>query len=418
MDAKRFLSHPIKLVLLAASLTLIGCNDDDALRDHDDHDHAESSGRLAFGRDDGANQLIVFDLEARNSTAIDLSNPPTAVYASPGMRYAVVPQAGAGQVNFVDGGVWLHDDHLHADDPSLLALTRFGTKPAHFQRHEDQAAMFYDGDATEAAKFELLTDASLETNTVVAAASLPVAVHGIAEPRDGFVLVSDYSAEEAALSAPRSAVKLYELHGDHFHDEGRFATPCLNLHGGASNEDHTAFGCSDGVLLIRQEGSTFTDQKVVVPVRISQVAGHHEVPYFVAFAGSADNDALYIVDPDTATATAFDWKAGATVTRRQHTFDTHGEHLLILDNTGTLHVFEAAATGLEAKGSAEIYTGDQPAARIATSASADHAYVTDPAGRAIAVVDLEAVEVIDHVDLDFAPVGIAWLGVAEEAHDH
>jgi len=111
-------------------------------------------------------------------------------------------------------------------------------------------------------------------------------------------------------------------------------------------------------------------------------------------------------------------EAGATVTRRQHTFDTHGEHLLILDNTGTLHVFEAAATGLEAKGSAEIYTGDQPAARIATSASADHAYVTDPAGRAIAVVDLEAVEVIDHVDLDFAPVGIAWLGVAEEAHDH
>lgn len=241
---------------------------------------------------------------------------------------------------------------------------------------------------------------------------------GIAEPRNGFVLISDDSAEEAAAGAPRSALKLLELHGDRFHDEGRFATPCENLHGGASNEDYSAFGCQDGVLVIRQDGSEFSDSKIAIERRISQVAGHHAVLFFAAFAAAADSVTLYVIDPAAGTAETFDWKDGAEVNRRQHAFDAHGEHLLILDSAGALHMLEVHEGELEAKGRVDVLTGNDTAARITTSAAGDLAFVTDSAGKAVVVVDLEDLEVVDHVDLDFAPVGIAWLGVAEEEHDH
>ncbi len=137
----------LRLSLIAVAASLAACNDDDALRGGDDHDHTESGGRLAFATAEGDPQLLVHDLNSGQTTAIALSNAPTAVYASPEGRYAVVVQSGAGQVNFVDGGIWLHDDHAHADEPELLDFTLFGAKPAHYQTHEEQAALFYDGEA-------------------------------------------------------------------------------------------------------------------------------------------------------------------------------------------------------------------------------------------------------------------------------
>ncbi len=413
------MTRMFKLGLVAATLSLAACNDDDAIRDGGhDHDHVETSGRLAFAKAEGDPQLVIFDLDEKTSTSIALSNTPTAVYASPGKRYAVVQQATAGQVNFVDGGIWLHDDHTHADDPELMSLTLYGAKPAHYRSHEGLGALFYDGEGAESAKFDIFDDESLGTNSTLASQSLPAAVHGIAEPREGFVLALDYSTEEASAGTPRSFVKLFELHDDHFHDEGRFETPCENLHGGSSIENYSAFGCTDGVLLIEQNGSTFTDSKIATEKRVTQVAGHHASEIFAAFTGAGDGDILYVIDPVAGTAEAFDWKAGAEVNRRQHTFDAHGEHLLILDSVGALHVLEVHGDHLHALGKIDVLTGNDTAARIATSASGHLAFVTDTAGKSVVVVDLESRAVVDHIDLDFAPVGIAWLGLEGEAHDH
>ncbi len=408
-----------RLTLLSAALGLGACNDDDALRDVDGgHTHEDSSGRLAFAGADGDPQLSVLDLDSRTTTQIALANAPTAVYASPERRYAVVVQADADQVNFVDGGVYAHEDHVDVETPTLLDFSLSGARPAHYQAHEEQAALFFDGRDAVPAQFALLTDAGIGNAGVVATASLPATVHGLAEPRDGYVLAVDYSLEEAGAATPRNAVKKYELHGDHFHDEGRLATPCENIHGAGTNEDFVAFGCQDGILLVEQDGDVFTDSKIATPQRISQVAGHHEVPLLAGFAGAADGDTLYVIDPVAGTATASDWKQGAAVNRRQHGFDAHGEHLLILDSAGTLHVLEAGAEGFEPRGTVAVYSGDQATARLTTSPLADIAYVTDPAGKSIAVIDLELLEEVDRIDLDFAPIGIAWLGVAEDTHAH
>lgn len=399
-----------RLGLLAAAVSLSACSDNDRLSgDGHDHDHTESGGRLAFG-EDGSNRVHVLDLEdGAILGSFELSHPASALYASPGGRYAVVAQSAGGKLAFIDGGVWQHGDHAHADDPVKLALERTGIKPAHYRAHEDQAAMFYDGEGETAARFDLMTDASLAAGSIVASQTLLGPVHGIAEPRDGYVL---------AVNQARTQVVPYELHGDHFHEEAAFATLCEGLHGGSSNEDYSAFGCNDGVLVVQQTESGFEDFKIATPKRVTQVAGHHAVEWF---AGFASDGTLYVIDPVAKTATELDWDgdAGATTARSQHLIDAHGEHLAILDTVGALHVISLA--DWTRKGGMQAVEGigsGAAGARLASSGAEDLLFVTDPVARAIVAIDLEHIEEAGHYDLDFTPVGLAWLGIAAESDEH
>lgn len=401
----------LRPALICAALSLAACNDKDTLPADDDHSHTESGGRLVFG-EDASNKVHVYDLDDRDLIKeFTLTQPVSAVHASPGRRYAVVVQSDGGRVDFIDGGIWLHGDHAHADDPVKLALSLTGIKPAHYREHEEQAALFYDGEGTDAAKFELFTDASLGSGggTVVARQTLPGPVHGIAEPRPGYVLTVDTT---------RTQVLPYELHGDHFHAGSAFATTCANLHGGSSNEDFSAFGCQDGVLVIRQQGDTFTDAKIATPKRITQVAGHHALAQFAAFAGDGT---LYVIDPVAGTATELDWDGNAAVTtaRAQHLIDSSGHHLAVLDSTGKLHVVETS--DWTRKGDVQavpsIGTGTS-GSRLASSGNGEFLYVSSPSDKAIVAIDLEHVEESGHYDLGFVPTGLAWLGVAEEGHTH
>jgi hypothetical protein len=403
----------LRPALICAALSLAACNDKDTLPADGDHGHGhtESTGRLVFG-EDASNKVHVYDLDERKLIQdFVLGQAVSAVHASPGRRYAVVVQAGGGRVDFIDGGIWLHGDHAHADDPLKLALSLTGIKPAHYREHEEQAALFYDGEGTDAAKFELFTDASLGSGggSIVARQSLPGPVHGIAEPRPGYVL---------AVDTTRSQVLPYELHGDHFHAGTAFATSCQNLHGGSSNEDYSAFGCQDGVLVIRQQGDAFTDAKIATPKRVTQVAGHPDLAQFAAFAGDGT---LYVIDPAAGSATELDWdgNAAAAAARSQHLIDAAGHHLAILDSTGMLHVVDTADWTRKGSVQAVPSVGSGASgARLASSGDGEHLYISSPADKSVIAIDLENVEEADHYELGFIPTGLAWLGVAGGGHTH
>ncbi|HCK28650.1 MAG TPA: hypothetical protein DHW52_15785, partial [Alcanivorax sp.] len=103
--------------------------------------------------------------------------------------------------------------------------------PTHYRSHGEQAALFFDGDSASAAlsQFHLFSDESLESGGTLAHQTLDTAHHGIAEPLDGVVLAS----HAAASGDAPDGISVFELHGDHFHNEGELATACPGLHGGA-----------------------------------------------------------------------------------------------------------------------------------------------------------------------------------------
>lgn len=172
-----------------------------------------------------------------------------------------------------------------------------------------------------------------------------------------------------------------------------------------------------------------TVKKIGTPLRVTQVDGHHDVAQLVAFA--TGNKVMYLITPERNLYEPFDWSNGdASATRRQHGFDAHGEHFLVLDTAGTLHILETGAitdewsykAGLPVVSAASITAG----AKFVVSQTADKLYITDPdpaygagAGK-VQVVDLEAASLLPAIDLDFTPAaaGLAWVGAVEAGEGH
>ena len=195
----------------------------------------------------------------------------------------------------------------------------------------------------------------------------------------------------------------------------RFDVPCHDLHGSYSNASYSAFGCSDGVLVIQQNGSAFTASKIANPpalpagVRIGTIAGH---PKEVRFMGLAAPGHVFEIDPARSAITPITWAEGRT--RRAHAFDRTGRHFVLLDDTGVTHWLDAQAQWRVAKTLpvvAQMPTA-APFPTLLSSRARDTLFVTDVAAKQIAVIDSQNIAVTQRIGLDFSPNGQAWLGIA------
>lgn len=424
----KFISIPAcsRTAVAALALLLSACNDQDALRTGDDHGHGEieTSGRLVYGKADGINSRVyVYDLhDEAVAGEFPLAHAPSAIYASPEKRYAVVLQRNDDKTSFIDGGVWQedHGDHLHdyVENPLKLALEITGPRPTHYESHEELAALFLDGRSPdEAAGVRVLSDESLGAGVLEAGLALPRFMHGTAEPRGDYLLTT-FRADGASGTLP-SAVELYQRSGDGYVRVDSFGqAACVNLHGSYSNHDHTAFGCSGGVLVVTQDGTAFSTRFITNPAsmitgtNIGTVAGHHDLAAFAGFAGSD----LFVIDPDAGSMTKVDWMAGSGVTKAAHAMDAHAERFLILDSIGRLHVLDPAQ-GWQTRASAQVLTSVSGTTTMVVSHAEDVAFITDNDRQSIVVVELESLST-RQIPLGFVPAGLAWVGVgAGHAHD-
>lgn len=413
-------------VLLVLGCALSACNDKDTLPARDDgrdHEPVETSGRLVFGQADTA-RAHIYDLDdERILQTFTLDFAASAIYASPDRRYAVVLSRGNDRTQFIDAGIWQedHGDHLHdyREDPLLLALKLDGARPTHYESHDGLAALFFDGNAATAqnASVTVLSDASLESGGTEASLTLPLAMHGTAEPRGDHLLATHREAD--AEGTLPSAVDLYQRDGGGYRHLRRIEPGCPALHGSFSSDAYSVFGCSDGVLAVADAGADFAAVKIANPAglasgaRIGTLVGHHERASFGGFAG---ND-FYAIDVAARSITRVDWSGGASLIKAAHAMDAHGENFLILDRSGTLHLLDPAQNW--ARQASFAVTGaiaETQTPAIAVSHAAELAFVTDPAARQIVVVDLHERRVSHRIALDFVPVGLSWQGRGEHAH--
>ncbi|THU04400.1 hypothetical protein E9531_03100 [Lampropedia puyangensis] len=400
---------------------------DDGEEPHE-HEPVASAGRL-IALDANSAQVHAIDLE--NSSVLQsftADYAPSALYASPGQRYAVLLQRNQNQAQFIDGGIWQedHGDHLHDYEqaPALLNLRLSGVRPTHYETHEDKAALFFDGDASigDKASIALFSDASIgsgQSAVVEASHTLDSAMHGTAEPRGDWLLTT-WKPVDATSTSP-THVELHHRHGDHFHMEKRFEQECPGLHGSYSNVRYSVFGCTDGVLVIEQNGDTFTARKVANPatmpsgVRIGTIIGN---THYDKFVGIASPGWLYEIDPEAGTITTIDWAEGRT--RRAHVLDAQGENLLVLDDLGSLHILDVHTWAKRAEIASAVaqMPSAAPFPSLAVSQAAETAWLSDPNGQRLTAIDLHDAKLGDSIALNFSPTSIVWLGVAEASTDH
>lgn len=414
----------------------------------DDHDHGhagEGEGRLVVISSVSPTAEI-YDLEDNSLVdAFSLELTPSAVQASAGYRYAVLVNRTADQVNFLDGGLWqeAHLDHFdsYEEAPRLLNYGVSGSRPTHLAKYEGHMAIFYDGDAatTSPASVQVLKDADIASeNASPAEISYMVNMHGVALPRGEFLLASVRRADANSTSTNPvlpDQVGVYHWHDGGYAEEEIFSETCADLHGAAQNENHVVFGCADGVLLVDDVGGVFVASKIANPaelatdLRVGTLYGHEHSEQFIGLA-SAHGGAVaqwVSVDPAEGEIHLIDWQPMAGARPLSHGFSFDGERFLVLDSQGYLTIFAAhdhdghmeweqvSAIDISEENPADMPEGLRFNMTIAQNGN--YAYIADPVAQHIVIVDLEDGDLVDEIELSFAPAFVTWLGIAE-THDH
>ena len=384
-----------------------------------EHPKVESAGRLVLSSF-GSNQVYVYDIKSRKQlSTFDTQFPIHSIYASPEHRYAMLFQRVDNQVRVIDGGLWQedHGDHLHdyQQNPLLSGFVIKGPAPTHYEVHAGQAAIFFDGAASpmQPASVSLITDTSIGLSKVRASLTLPINMHGTAEPR-GKHLLTTYRPATANDTLP-TQVEWYQLNSDSYSLKERFSAQCPGLHGSYSIKDYSLFGCSDGVLVVQQKADELSAVKLPNPAgmvgRIGTITGHKSLTQTIGFAGQD----MYLIDPIALTMTKLDWRKGSTATRTAFAMSSDGDYFVQLDNSGKLVVQDVSA-GYAVKGTMQLLshfeTTNPPV--IAVNGQNDDIFVTDPTKKQLHQVDLKTMT-NNILPLEFTPAKITWIGIAQPA---
>jgi hypothetical protein len=417
---------------LATALTLSACGGgvDEPAQEPDEAETIDTAGRLAIA-ENGSVTLRLHDLDTGTLEASHtLDHAPSALYTSPGGRYALAVQRTQDQVQFVDGGVWQedHGDHLHdyRQGSRVMAWRLAGSRPTHYDvQAGQQAAFFMDGNAAatpvQNAGVRLFTDASIGAGNTVASLDLAAPLHGLGEPV-GDKLLASARAADAADTLP-THLHLYRRNGSSYSFERELSTRCDGMHGSFSSGDYTVAGCLGGMLLVHHDSATtVNDSFVATPLRVGTIAGHPRLPgQFIGIATEGVAPApvttrLYALGGASATATELvpeGWATGRV--RRAHGFDRSGQRFYLLDDQGTLTVSQWQAGAWQPLARVTGVVPAMPTAApwpaFAANGARDEVYLTDPVAGQLIVIDSTDGTVRTRRALGFAPSAAAWLGI-------
>ncbi len=408
---------------------------------HDDSYEIKSAGRLAV-LTAGGDEALIYDLDdASLLDSFTLSNASSTLSSSAGFRYAVINNRAADQVEFIDSGLWRedHGEHLHdyKQAPDLSGYKVSGSRPTHLVKHDEQLAIFYDGnsDTGEAASVQVLTDADIANQTEnLPALNYSVNMHGVAEPHADHLFASvrrDDSLSTSANKVLPDQVAVYHLHDDEYEQEHIFLQTCPDLHGAAQNEAYQVYGCSDGVLVTYQADGAYASAKIdnidaLDGLRVGSIYGHHEQGSFIGVASQHGGGSAVLVQIEAGEQEmqAIDWQPQVDAHPVAYSFSAGGEHFLILDNLGYLTLLSAHQHDDHSHWQFEtrIDISEQDIAdmpeglsfEMTVSQNDDLVFIADPIAQHILQIDLETAEVVRDIELNFAPAALTWLGIVDD----
>jgi hypothetical protein len=224
-----------------------------------------------------------------------------------------------------------------------------------------------------------------------AGAVVPYEDHLLALPGDGEVAVYD---REGGRSASVEAT-------------------CEEPKGDAVTRRGVVFGCADGALLIREDGGSFTADKIPYGVGVSakqRASAFHHRAGSDTLTASAGDRAVWVLDVTERTWTRV--KTGPVVA-----VNTAGEGspLLVLQDDGALHGYDIT-TGRQVSKTKRLLTGlPESLADSATTpvieVDRSRAYLNDPAGRRVYEIDYnDNLRVARTLDVGMKPALMAETG--------
>lgn len=387
-------------------------------------------GRLVVA-DGRAASVQVWDLDTRTRvgqfTTTGVATPYANTSGVEGVVYLTQRANNRTDVLFSGVEFSAHDDHFHvskrapthAADRAITSML-----PTHFTAHHGWSAIFNDGDGS----VTYVSDASMLTmSPTLRTFTTGVAHHGVAVVAFNQLVASVPDPVDPPMGSTRLPVGASWRDRQMTATEGGRDVSCPRLHGEATNRSSIAFGCSDGVLVLRWDNATmrFTAQKIANPagtpatLRVGTLVGHDALPLYIGNWSS--EPALVVVDP------AGNGNAGSitpiTLPVRPLAFnlDSEGEKLLVLTLDGRLHRLAprtgaADGTPIQVIPAYAMAPSGEGAVRPALAITGDRAYVSDPRDGTVQEVDLERWTMGAPLAVGGAPSGMTVVSLSPDFH--
>jgi hypothetical protein len=394
------------------------------------HSGDVTRGRLVVA--DGRMPAVqVWDLDTRMRVGEFTVSAPATPYANTTGVEGVVylTQRANNRTDVLVSGVEFsaHDDHFHVSKRApthLAARSITSMMPTHFTAHHGWSAIFNDGDGS----VTFLSDASMLTmSLMVRTFTTGVAHHGVAVIAFNHLVASVPDPVDPPMGSTRLPVGVSWRDRQMTATEAGRDSSCPRLHGEATNRDSIAFGCADGVLVLRWNSATmrFTPQKIANPmgtastIRVGTLEAHESLPVYIG--NWSREPALVIVDP------AGNGGAGSitpfTLPTTQLTFklDSEGAKLLVLTVDGRLHRLNprtgaSDGTPIQVIPAYAMAPSGEGAVRPALAITGDRAYVSDPRDGTVQAVDLERWAMDAPLMVGGAPSGMAVVSLSPDFH--
>ena len=430
----------ISLIAFCGFLTACGGSDTtivekDSIPIEDDHDHEEATpatkGRLLIADKDAAKVSVWEIAEKQILEEYTLTDVASAVYASPTYRYGIITQRLVDKVNVIDSGLFQEDHGDHMDDevqaPGILNFSTNESRPTHFVKNAEHIAIFYDGNAatTTPAKVGVFTENNLLNNTSGNWLNYTTHMHGAAQARGEFLLST--IRNPASSSTLPDNVGLYKNNAGTYAEQSVFSDACPGLHGSAQNTNKILFGCTDGVLVITQNGEVFTSSKIL---NTADFTGTMRIGTVEMYEDSSDaigiaSGKFFVIDTLANTMTPINWvdnNISPAPSATAYDFADEGELFVILDNQGYITTIDT--NNWQVIDRFKVVTSDftnlATGTRYELALTPGHnAYVSDPITNKIFEVDLDENTATEILQLSFTPLKMTWLGIAEPSgHSH
>lgn len=429
----------ISLLSLLAFLSACGGSDTtlaerDPIPIEDDHDHDETpvtKGRLLIADKDFPKASIWEISDKQMLAEYTLNDIASAVYSSPTYRYGIIPQRNSDKINAIDGGLFQEDHGDHMDDvvesPNLLTFSTDKSRPTHFQKNAEQFIIFYDGnaDTTTPANVGVFTENNLLDNTDGNWLNYTTHMHGAAQARGEFLLST--IRNPASSSTLPDNVGLYKNNAGTYEEQTVFSDGCPGLHGSAQNANKILFGCTDGVLVITQNGDDFTSSKIsntadfTGAMRIGTIEAHENSTNVIGIASGN----FFVINTLANTMTLINW-VDSNITpapsATSYDFADGGELFVILDNQGYITALNTNnwQVNYRVKAVTSDFTTLATGTRYELALTPGHtAYVSDPITNKIHEIHLDDGEATEILQLNFTPLKMTWLGIAAPSgHNH
>ena len=345
---------------------------------------------------------------------------PASLTASASGQIIYATQSDDDLVNIIQSGIKFsdHGDHrdLDVSDVKLSGVTFEGKRPFHVVPHGDHAILFYD----RGGKADIINEAALLNHKAeVRELDTLKPHHGVAVTMGRHILMSVPDTEvETKPDALPPRVGLRIL--DENNQQVGGIEKCTDLHGEAMSARLAAFGCKEGVLIAKPNGSDAPQLQMLSYPKdfpagyTGTLLGGKTMQFFL---GNYGEDKLVLIDPEDENP----YRLVELPTRRVDFIldPANPKNAYILTEDGNLHVLDVLKGEISRSAKVtEPYSKDghwrDPRPRLAVADG--EIAITDPRHSLVRVIDPQSLKETRTIAVEGMPFSIVAVGGSGAAH--